>query len=149
MRQPTIVFRREKRLEASVTPPKHAPRASQGRPRPYRASAAAKEVSDLSIDRPSRPVSATCRAPSGNANRIQCKQALGRFCSRMPRRCTPRNKRRMQCHHNLSRKAASATSVARAHARRRRSPALFCLKFCLVSSHALKTRDYNGNQTAD
>ena len=54
MRQPTIVFRREKRLEASVAPPHHAPRASQGRPRPYRASAATREVSDLSVDRPSR-----------------------------------------------------------------------------------------------
>ena len=54
MRQPTIVFRREKSLEACVAPSQHASRASQGRPRPYRASAATREVSDLSVDRPSR-----------------------------------------------------------------------------------------------
>ena len=77
LRQPTIVFRREKSLEASVAPPQHAPRASQGRPRPYRASASAKEVSDLPVDRPSRSVSATCRARTGNPNRMHKESQRG------------------------------------------------------------------------
>ena len=66
------------------------------------------------------------------------RRPLGRFCSQMPRRCTPRNKRRRPCHHNLSRKAASATAVARAHARR---PCWFLMKnlrFPPIAKFALK-----------
>ncbi len=94
-------------------------------------------------------IPATKSAPSGLSR--GARRPLGRFCSRTPRRCTPRNKRRKLCRQSLSRKAASATAVARANARRRRSPALY-LSHCLVPPHrkfALKTPDYMGNRTAD
>ena len=74
----------------------------------------------------------------------EARRPIGRFCSRVPRRCTPRNKRRRPCHHNSSRKAASATAVARAHARR---PVVFFGK-CAISSPSpnspSKTRDCTG-----
>ena len=122
MRQPTIALRREN-VSRRPSAPKHAPRASYGRGRTERRRP--RRVSDLLLTDPEAGFGNLPRALR-KVNRIQCKQALGRFCSRMPRRCTPRNKRCMQCYAICLKSGERDVSGASSRTPLR-SPALFCL----------------------
>ena len=117
MRQPTIVFR-EKNVSRRPSRPQTRPRGRHmaGRGRTERRRPRKRYPTCLLTDPRGRFRQLAARPPA-----LQTGSSANRRSGDSARECRvavlPRNKRRMQCHHTiLSRKAASATSVARAHA---------------------------------